>query len=187
MPVQDPSSVHANPYACTGSQKFKQLLTPGKPPDNSKTSLCWCRLPTVHVQILRLVQVPNNSNNSLCWCRLSMIHTQTLTLVKVPDNSKNSLHGCRLSMLHTKILMLVQVPNSSTPPSAGAGSHQLQHFLTPMQEPQRLARKSLHLLSIPTNETIPYACQSSRHVTHKFLHYYRFPTVQPPSSTRAGS
>ncbi|MBW0467070.1 hypothetical protein O181_006785 [Austropuccinia psidii MF-1] len=46
-PVQDPDSVHANPYACTGSQEFKPLLPPGQAPENSNNSLHWCRLPTI--------------------------------------------------------------------------------------------------------------------------------------------
>ncbi|MBW0534240.1 hypothetical protein O181_073955 [Austropuccinia psidii MF-1] len=33
-----PEASHAHPYACTGSRQFRPLLTPGKPPDNSKNS-----------------------------------------------------------------------------------------------------------------------------------------------------
>ncbi|MBW0495649.1 hypothetical protein O181_035364 [Austropuccinia psidii MF-1] len=54
MLVQDPNASHANPYAFTSSQKFKQLPMPGKPPDNSDTSLCQCSLSTRHTQILTL-------------------------------------------------------------------------------------------------------------------------------------
>ncbi|MBW0461949.1 hypothetical protein O181_001664 [Austropuccinia psidii MF-1] len=97
--VKDPNASHANPHACKGYQIFK-LLTPGKPPDNSNTSLCQCRLPMLQGQILMLVQVPDNANNSLRWGRLPMLQTQiftlvqapSLTLVQVPNNSDNSLH-----------------------------------------------------------------------------------------------
>ncbi|MBW0477904.1 hypothetical protein O181_017619 [Austropuccinia psidii MF-1] len=124
-PVQDPNAVHANPYTCTGYQQFKQLLmggslatiqkllTPGKPPNNSNTSLSQCRLPMVHTQNLGLLQVPDNSNNSLLWCRLLTLHTQILMLVKVPNNSENYLFWLRLFTLHMQILALLQVPNNS--------------------------------------------------------------------------
>ncbi|MBW0537898.1 hypothetical protein O181_077613 [Austropuccinia psidii MF-1] len=96
---------HANPDACAGSQKFKQLLTPVQALENShanayacagsansQNSLRLCRLPTIHKKILMLLKVPNNSNNSLRWCRLPTIHTQILPLVKAPNNSNNSIH-----------------------------------------------------------------------------------------------
>ncbi|MBW0528883.1 hypothetical protein O181_068598 [Austropuccinia psidii MF-1] len=78
MPVQASDNSHPNPDACAGSRQFKQFLTPGKASnkshanpytcagsDNAKNSLCLCRLPTIHTQILTLVKVPNNSNNSI--------------------------------------------------------------------------------------------------------------------------
>ncbi|MBW0557654.1 hypothetical protein O181_097369 [Austropuccinia psidii MF-1] len=60
MPVQNPDSVHANPYACTGSQKFKPLLLRGEAPKTPAIpsagagsqrftckSLCLYRFPTI--------------------------------------------------------------------------------------------------------------------------------------------
>ncbi|MBW0511916.1 hypothetical protein O181_051631 [Austropuccinia psidii MF-1] len=61
MGVQPLNASHANPYACAGSQQFKQLLTPGQAADNSQanaypltgcrhfthTSLHLCRFPTI--------------------------------------------------------------------------------------------------------------------------------------------
>ncbi|MBW0555535.1 hypothetical protein O181_095250 [Austropuccinia psidii MF-1] len=47
IPVQDPDSVHTNPYACTGSRQFKSLLPPGKAPNNSNNTLCRCSLPKI--------------------------------------------------------------------------------------------------------------------------------------------
>ncbi|MBW0522804.1 hypothetical protein O181_062519 [Austropuccinia psidii MF-1] len=113
MPVQDPDSVDANPYTCTGSQQFKSLLLPGQALNISNNSSHWCRLPTLHTQIFTLVQVPDNSNNSLYWCRLSTLHMQILTLVKVPNNSDNFLRRLMLLTLHTQILTPVQVPDNS--------------------------------------------------------------------------
>ncbi|MBW0512847.1 hypothetical protein O181_052562 [Austropuccinia psidii MF-1] len=101
-PVQDPDSVHENAYACTGSQQLKPLLPPGKAPNNYNNSLRWCRLPTLHMQILTLVHVPNNSNNSLRQWRLSTLHTHILTLVKVPNNSENFLFQLRILRFHTQ-------------------------------------------------------------------------------------
>ncbi|MBW0551945.1 hypothetical protein O181_091660, partial [Austropuccinia psidii MF-1] len=73
--VQDANASHANPYACAGSE-------------NPKSSLCLCRLPTLHTQIITLVRAPDNSKNPLQQCRLPTIHTPILRLVKVPDNAK---------------------------------------------------------------------------------------------------
>ncbi|MBW0552871.1 hypothetical protein O181_092586 [Austropuccinia psidii MF-1] len=67
MLVQAPNTSNTNPYACTGSQIFK-LLTPGQPPKNSNTSLCQCRLMTLHIQILMLVQAPNASHENPYTC-----------------------------------------------------------------------------------------------------------------------
>ncbi|MBW0492973.1 hypothetical protein O181_032688 [Austropuccinia psidii MF-1] len=73
--VQAPDSSHTNPYAFPGSQIFK-LLIPGKPPNNSNTSLDRCRLPMLQMQILMFVQVPDNLNNSLPWrSRLKILKT----------------------------------------------------------------------------------------------------------------
>ncbi|MBW0509251.1 hypothetical protein O181_048966 [Austropuccinia psidii MF-1] len=79
MLVQAMDSSHANSYTCAGS-------------NNSKNSLCVCRLPKIHTQILMLVKVPNNSKNSLRQCRLWKAHTRILPLVKAPKNSNNLLH-----------------------------------------------------------------------------------------------
>ncbi|MBW0474341.1 hypothetical protein O181_014056 [Austropuccinia psidii MF-1] len=100
IPVQDPGHSHANPYACPGSQQFKQLLTLGQATDNSKTSLGLSRLPTLHTQILMLVQVPNNSNNSLNQCRLPILHKKILMPVQAPNNSNNQLFQFRLPIVH---------------------------------------------------------------------------------------
>ncbi|MBW0485417.1 hypothetical protein O181_025132 [Austropuccinia psidii MF-1] len=39
MPVQADDTSNANPYACTGSQKFKQFVTPVQAPNASHNSL----------------------------------------------------------------------------------------------------------------------------------------------------
>ncbi|MBW0587632.1 hypothetical protein O181_127347 [Austropuccinia psidii MF-1] len=61
MPVQASNNSHANPDACAGSLQFKQFLMPVQDlgnshanayacagSDESKNSLCLCRLPTIH-------------------------------------------------------------------------------------------------------------------------------------------
>ncbi|MBW0515675.1 hypothetical protein O181_055390 [Austropuccinia psidii MF-1] len=112
MLVQAPNTSHTNPYACTGYQIFK-LLTPWEPPDSSKTSLRLCRLLTLQMQILMLVQVPNSSNKCLCQGRLPIIQTQILTLVQVPSNSNAHPYACTGSQQFRKFLTLGQPPDNS--------------------------------------------------------------------------
>ncbi|MBW0550295.1 hypothetical protein O181_090010 [Austropuccinia psidii MF-1] len=73
MPGKAANATHANHYTCTNSQKFKQLLTLGKAFDNSHANPYACA-------------GSDNAKNSLCRCRLPTIHTQILTLVQFPDN-----------------------------------------------------------------------------------------------------
>ncbi|MBW0468240.1 hypothetical protein O181_007955 [Austropuccinia psidii MF-1] len=104
MLVQAPNASHTNPYACTSSQKFKQLHMLGQPPNNSDTSLCRCRLLMLHTQILKLCRFPTIQRTtyacagfqqftckSLCSYRFPTLHMHILLLVQVPDNSDNSL------------------------------------------------------------------------------------------------
>ncbi|MBW0541267.1 hypothetical protein O181_080982 [Austropuccinia psidii MF-1] len=66
MRVQAPNASHANPYACAGSQQFKQLLTPGQAFGKlTSKSLPFYRFPKLHTHILTLVQVTTNSDHSL--------------------------------------------------------------------------------------------------------------------------
>ncbi|MBW0576326.1 hypothetical protein O181_116041 [Austropuccinia psidii MF-1] len=99
---------HANPYACAGSQQFKQFLMPGKASKKSHSNPYACA-------------GSENAKNSLRQFWLPIIHTPILTLVQVPNNSNNSLRWGRLSTIHTQILMLVQVPTMLNIPYAGSG------------------------------------------------------------------
>ncbi|MBW0517186.1 hypothetical protein O181_056901 [Austropuccinia psidii MF-1] len=114
MPRKASNTSHANHYACTRSQQFKQLPTPVQAPNASHAN------PYV-------VQVPKNLNFSLSQCRLSIFHMQILTLVHVPDNSNNSLHQCRLWTIHKQMLTLVQVPTILKIPYTCAGFQHITH------------------------------------------------------------
>ncbi|MBW0471638.1 hypothetical protein O181_011353 [Austropuccinia psidii MF-1] len=123
MLFQALNASHANPYAFEGSQQLKNLPTTGQPPNNSNTSLCWCRLPMLHMLIRTLVQVPNNSNNSLCWCRLLKIHTQILMLVHLPNASHEHPYACTGSQCFTcTSLRLYRLPKIQPIPHAWAAS-----------------------------------------------------------------
>ncbi|MBW0530851.1 hypothetical protein O181_070566 [Austropuccinia psidii MF-1] len=123
--VQDADASHANPYACAGS-------------DNAKSSLRLCGLPTLHTQIITLVQaldnlkkpptavqapdnshgipyvlqVPDNLTVFLRRCRHPIVDMRMLMLVQVPNNSSNSLRLCRFKKCY-KFLMPVQASNNS--------------------------------------------------------------------------
>ncbi|MBW0565586.1 hypothetical protein O181_105301 [Austropuccinia psidii MF-1] len=80
MPFQDPDSVHANPYSCTGSQKFKPLLLRG-------------RLPTFQ-QFLPPVQAPNASHANPYACTGSQQFKQFLMLVQACNASHANPYAC---------------------------------------------------------------------------------------------
>ncbi|MBW0518904.1 hypothetical protein O181_058619 [Austropuccinia psidii MF-1] len=91
---------------------------PQQPCKSSNTSMCGCRGPTLHMQILTLVQIPNNSNNGLHQGRLPTINTQILRLVQVPEAAQANPYAC-------------------------TGSQQLRPFLTP-GPPLDNSKNSLH-------------------------------------------
>ncbi|MBW0554324.1 hypothetical protein O181_094039 [Austropuccinia psidii MF-1] len=84
---QDPDASHANPYACAGFQKFKQLLTPGQAADASHANHYACTSSQQFKQLPTLVQAPDTS------------HTNSY-VVQVPNNLNVSLRQCRLPIIH---------------------------------------------------------------------------------------
>ncbi|MBW0523801.1 hypothetical protein O181_063516 [Austropuccinia psidii MF-1] len=105
MPVHDPNASHTkpcavNPYTGETSQQLRRFLIPVQAPNASHTN------PYV-------VQVPNNSSNSLCRCRLPTIHTQILMLVQVPEDSHTHPSTCTGSQQFRQFLMPGQPPNNS--------------------------------------------------------------------------
>ncbi|MBW0487746.1 hypothetical protein O181_027461 [Austropuccinia psidii MF-1] len=102
-----------NPYAREAFHQCQQFLTPVQPLKASHTkSLRLYRFPTI--QIISYDGHPRNSSDtSLCRCRHPALHMQILTLVQVPTNSNNYLRQGRPLKIHMQILMLVQVPNPS--------------------------------------------------------------------------
>ncbi|MBW0476784.1 hypothetical protein O181_016499 [Austropuccinia psidii MF-1] len=133
------------PYACAGfllffAHKFLHLS----------------RIPTLHMQILMLVQVPNNLNNSLHQGSLPTIPTlpytglhtnpkactgfpqfsQFLRLVQAFDASHANPYACEGSFQFQNSLTPVWAPKASyANPYACTGSQQFKQFLMPGQAP----------------------------------------------------
>ncbi|MBW0473979.1 hypothetical protein O181_013694 [Austropuccinia psidii MF-1] len=82
------------PYAGEVSQQFQCFLTPGQPPKNSNTSLRRCRLWTLHMRILTLVQAFNRSQANPYASTGSQRFKQFLKPVKDFNPSHANPYSC---------------------------------------------------------------------------------------------
>ncbi|MBW0484132.1 hypothetical protein O181_023847 [Austropuccinia psidii MF-1] len=104
----------------------------GMPPHACPGSLCFSRIPTLHTQILTLVQGPENSSHSFHWGRLPTIQAtpssgegsqQLLIPVQAPNTAHANLYTCTGSQQFKQFLTLVQAfDDSRTNPYACEGS-----------------------------------------------------------------
>ncbi|MBW0554790.1 hypothetical protein O181_094505 [Austropuccinia psidii MF-1] len=118
-----PNTSHANPYACTASQQFKQLPMLGSLPTAPTLpyasagsqcfickSLCLCRFPTIQKIPYAGAGFQKFTHKSLSLYRFPTLHTHILMLVQVLNNLDNSL---RLGSLPTilKIYYTTKINN----------------------------------------------------------------------------
>ncbi|MBW0480861.1 hypothetical protein O181_020576 [Austropuccinia psidii MF-1] len=96
------------PYAFPGSQRF------------TRKYLCLYRFPTVQTTSYDR-EASNNSNTSLSWCRLPTLHMRILTLVQVPNSSHAHPYTCTGSQQSRQFLMPGQPPQNSKKSSNNLG------------------------------------------------------------------
>ncbi|MBW0494228.1 hypothetical protein O181_033943 [Austropuccinia psidii MF-1] len=113
MLVHSPEASHAKSLCLYRFPTIQIIPYAGETSNSSDSSLCGCRIPMLHMQILALVQVPKNSNNCLRLCRFPKIQTIACAKAGFRQFTRKSLCLYRFPMLHTHILTLVQVPENS--------------------------------------------------------------------------
>ncbi|MBW0516308.1 hypothetical protein O181_056023 [Austropuccinia psidii MF-1] len=147
--VQDPNSSHANPYACSGFQHFKQLLTAGFQFFTRK-SLRLYKLPKIQTTPYTGARSQCLPCKSLC-CAGSQKFKSFLMQVLASNNSHANPDACAGSRQFKQFLMPGQASNNShANPYACAGSDNAKNSLRLCRLPT-INMQILTFLKVPDN------------------------------------